>query len=306
VVVCVVSYRRPAGLTRLLDGLAVQEFVKSEVPALSVLVVDNDPDGSAAGVCSAAKTVLPWPIEYVQEARRGIPYARNAAVLHVQHSADFIAFVDDDEVPTPRWLDELLHIQTQHQADVVTGPVLAQFEDSPPGWVVRGGFFDRGRHQNGSELTMARTGNVLIRTPVFDGMTPVFAEELALTGGSDTHFFLRVGRAGYRIVWADDAVIQEWQPGSRLTPAYVLRRGFRNGNTRGICERKLSGLKAEQAVGSLGAAWWIAKGVGLLPVAVFRGTHAVLRSLRNVCTGAGYFAGRLGFQFDGYRRTDGS
>ncbi len=306
VVVCVISYRRPAGLTRLLEALDRQCFGRSPAADFGVLVIDNDPEGSAGSTCDAARTRLLAQIDYRHEPRRGIPYARNAAVRQVGDSADFIAFVDDDEVPAPTWLDELLVVQARYDADVVSGPVIPHFEDPPPAWILRGGFFQRERRATGSAMTVAHTNNVLVRTAVFRGMDRVFDESLALTGGSDTHFFLRVWRAGFKLVWADEALIREWVPGSRLTVPYVLRRGYRTGNTRGICERAFGRADGQWSVGVARAAWWIVKGTCLLPVSLLMGTHATLRAMRVVCTGAGYFAGRFGLRFEEYRTTDGS
>lgn len=306
VVVCVISYHRPQGLERLLDGLERQTFTRSPRPHLSVLVVDNDPEGSAEPVYAAARARMRVPLDYRREPRRGIPFARNTAVRYVQDtSADLLAFVDDDEVPDPSWMDALLFAQARHRADVVSGPVIPAFEDPPPPWVLRGGFFDRERLATGSPLTVARTGNVLIRTAVFQAMNPLFDERLALTGGSDTHFFLRVWRAGFTMIWADDAVVTEWISGSRITKGYVLRRGYRTGNTRGICERDIGHARGQRGVGFIRATWWIAKGVFLLPTSLFVGTHAVLRAVRSMCAGAGYLAGRVGSQFEEYRTTDG-
>jgi len=305
VVICVISYRRPQGLARLLGGLDRQAFVRSPIPDLRVLVVDNDPEGSAEAVCAAARTNLRVPIDYRLEPRRGIPFARNAAVRHVGASADFLAFVDDDEVPDPTWMDELLFTQVRHQADVVSGPIVPHYEDPPPAWIVRGGFFQRERQPSGSSLTVARTGNVLIRTSLFQAMDTLFDERLALTGGSDTHFFLRVWRAGFKMVWADEALITEWVSGARLTPAYVLRRGFRTGNTRGLYERDFGRARGQRGVGVLRATWWIAKGSFLLPPSLLVGRHAVIRAVRGMCAGAGYLAGRAGVRFEEYRTTNG-
>jgi succinoglycan biosynthesis protein ExoM len=305
VAVCVITYRRPQGLQRLLDGLGRQTFTRCPAPELRIIAVDNDPEGSAEAVCRTLQDRPGMTVEYLRESRRGIPFARNAAVLHVGASADFIAFVDDDEVPDPRWLDELLHAQAIHQAHVVSGPVISEFEDPPPAWVIRGRFFDRERLSTGAPLTVARTGNVLIKTDVFRAMNPIFDERMALTGGSDTHFFLRVWRAGFKMIWADDAVITEWVSGSRITAGYVLRRGYRTGNTRGICERDFGHARGQRGVGFVRATWWIAKGLLLLPPSLLMGTHAAVRAVRGMCAGAGYFAGRMGARFEEYRVTDG-
>ena len=57
------------------------------------------------------------------EGRRGIPQARNAAVAVALERADFVAFIDDDEVPSPLWLAELLRLRAE----------LARRRDDPAG-----------------------------------------------------------------------------------------------------------------------------------------------------------------------------
>ena len=42
--------------------------------------------------------------------------------------AQYIAFIDNDEAPSPAWLDELLAGLAEYDAGVVAGPVLPMFE----------------------------------------------------------------------------------------------------------------------------------------------------------------------------------
>src|SRR3712207_4691208 len=67
VAVCVITYRRPEGLRRLLGALDDLIFKKSEVPDIKIVVVDNDPAGSALAVCEDMAPALKWPIEYRTE-----------------------------------------------------------------------------------------------------------------------------------------------------------------------------------------------------------------------------------------------
>ena len=133
--VCIATYRRPRGLQRLLDGLQAQQLPQDEAPQVRVVVVDNDPEGSARELCEEARGWLRFPLVYVLEKRRGIPQARNTAVATSLGEADFLAFVDDDEAPDPGWLMELLRVQQARGADAVAGPCVPLFEDGAPAWI---------------------------------------------------------------------------------------------------------------------------------------------------------------------------
>src|SRR5215470_1390074 len=139
VAICIATLKRPDQLRVLVDGIAQLTFSKVHTPEIRIVVVDNDELASASEVC---KTVsIPWSITYAVEPRRGITYARNRAITEAG-SVDFVAFIDDDEVPSPNWLDELLWAQAEFAADVVSGPVVPRFSPDVSDWVKRGGFFD--------------------------------------------------------------------------------------------------------------------------------------------------------------------
>jgi succinoglycan biosynthesis protein ExoM len=302
-VVGVITFRRPEGLTALLDGLAGLRF-EAPAPELSVVVVDNDPAGSAQGVCDAATASgrLPGSLHYVRESRRGLSFARNRAVgTALDQGADYLAFVDDDEVPNPDWLEELLRVARGYGADVVAGRVIRRFEREPPEWVSRGGFFVDRRLPTGTPVQIASTSNVLVSSRVLTAMNQLFDARFALTGGEDTHFFLRVSAAGYRLVWADDAVVEELVPPERARLGWVLRRAYRVANTWSLCERELSptpgmlGARVAKAIARLGL------GAGLLIRGAIAGRHVAARGLWQLAFGAGNLTGLLGVRFAEYK-----
>ncbi len=211
--ICVATYQRPEGLKRLLVGLNQLTFSYIEHPNIEVIVVDNDVNSSVEELCKNFQPNFKWQLKYVTESQRGISYARNKCVASASPNADFVAFIDDDEVPEPNWLEELLSVQQMYDADVVGGPVLPRFlTDDVPQWVIKGKFFEQQRYPTGYLLKFTSSGNVLIRSQVLKRMTKIFDERFALTGGEDTHFFMRVYRAGYKLVWADEAIVYEYIP----------------------------------------------------------------------------------------------
>ena len=299
VAVCALTYHRPEGLQALLEGLR-----NLRVPAgyrTELVIVDNDPDGSGGLVVRRAGP-MPMPVTYEIERRPGISAGRNHAVrLARAADADLVAFLDDDEVPDPGWLEELLAVQRSSGAGVVTGPVLPRFTAPPPAWVRRGRFFERPRYPSGTPIHYARTSNVLIAADVFPTDDEPFAESFGLSGGEDTHFFLRARLAGHRIVWADEARVVESVPDQRMTTSWLVRREYRRGNTLSLCLRDLRGSPLRYARRVAQGAFRIVQGLALLAGALLGGRAAAVRGLQRIAFGLGLVTGLAGLRYDEYR-----
>lgn len=307
VAICVATHRRPLGLERLFKGLDTLEFNRCSPRSVTIVVVDNDPARSAQKTCEAVRDASRWPIEYVSEPRRGIPFARNASVIAARRlGAELLAFIDDDEVPEPGWLDQLLVVMLDTRAGIVTGPVLPAFEGAVPEWIKRGGFFDRERHPTGTVQDRAVTGNVLLRTDLLAAMPTPFDERRPLSGGTDTHLFRRLIIGGHRIAWADDAIVHEFNPSARLTANWLLRRAYRVSSNWSSTEVELQPGLRVRASRFAKALLRIGQGVALFPVGLVAGRHVLVRSGQYVATGAGFIAGMAGHELDEYRVTLGS
>jgi glycosyltransferase involved in cell wall biosynthesis len=302
IAICVCTYRRPKGLRRLLE--AIEGLEVPTATDLEVVVVDNEAQGRAAEVCAAFTRVDGLRVRCVEEPRRGIPQARNAAVEAALPAADFLAFIDDDEVPEPGWLVELLRVQAERAADVVTGPSLPVFEHEVPVWMVRGRFFESRRRPTGTPLDRAYTDNVLVRCDVFRQVGR-FDERLALHGGEDTHFFQRAGRAGFVICWADDAVTRELYPPSRTTVRWLMRRMYRAGTTAAFVNHDLGRGLTPRLVRLGKGLVWLALGAPLILLGWVAGRHRAVHGLRFMAYGTGLLAGLGGVMDAEYRRVHG-
>jgi succinoglycan biosynthesis protein ExoM len=285
VAICVASYRRPEGLARLLRALERLEFAGPE-PSRLVVVVDNDPAGSAEAVCEAARPGC--PLRYVVEPRRGIPRARNAALDAASGEVDWLAFLDDDEEPAADWLEVLLRTQRATGADVVTGPVLRRFESPPPDWVVKGRFFEPLRYPDGARVDRAFTGNVLVRSALLRSPDVRFDEHLR--AGEDAAFFESLAKRGATIVWSNRAIVHEHVPRSRMRAGWIVRRGAQVGTARTRIESARGIRAVPRAV--LHGCWCLARGAaGALANACLGRTHATVSSLRLLAYGAGRLSG---------------
>ena len=198
------------------------------------------------------------------------------------------------------WLDELLWTQAHFAADVVSGPVIPDYERDVPNWVRAGTFFTRSIHHSGQKLDRSHTGNVLIRQNVLHEVTG-FDEEFALTGGEDTQFFLRVRQSGFNIIGSSRAVVHESISRSRANLPWILKRAYQSGNSWVLCEKSLDPKLSTRVVRFFKAFGWLAQGVFSMPVSLFRGTAAMAHSLQTFIVGIGMLAGLAGHRYQPYR-----
>ncbi len=224
--VCVATYKRPLLLGQLLLSLSAQRLPQGV--SVRVIVVDNDSRGSALkSVSSFAAKNAGLPVTYVAEPAQGISFARNRALSLA--SAEWLAFIDDDERADPEWIARLLAAANRYSAEVVFGPVRAILPAGCPGWVRAGRFFERPRYATGTPLPFGATNNALLKSDVVRRFDARFSVEYAHSGGEDTDFFASLGRNGVRMIWCDEAAVSEEVPPERATLHWLLKRHFRSG-----------------------------------------------------------------------------
>lgn len=290
------TFRREELLPRLLERCAAQGGLSPA--ALEVIVVDNTPDGSARALVERAAARHRTAIRYLHEPRPGIAHARNHGVAASR--GEFIAFIDDDELPSRVWLEALLKTQRLYGGDAVLGPVRPVFEATPARFLpTYRAFFSQTSdaatgtpvepHQplrwqrGGCRRALASNNALMVKASCFADGEP-FEPGLGLTGGEDTLFFTRLQRGGKRILWCKEALVHERVPKERLTPRFVLRRKFRNGQiTASTCLRL-----DPPAYGEL--AGWLAVGLAQIALGALKalalGPIDRRRGFEGLCTAA--------------------
>jgi succinoglycan biosynthesis protein ExoM len=297
VAICVTTLRRPVGLRNLMLG--INHLLRGKDMNFRSVVVDNDACGSAQQALKEISAALSYPVEYVIEPNRGFSFARNTAIDHALDD-DAIAFIDDDEVPDPRWLLELVTVQQLYSADVVKGPVLSRFSQPVPDWVVKGGFFDRSRPATGSVLSAAATGNVLISSEILRRTEVRFDPQFALSGGEDADFFRRLAAAGAKIIAADTAIVHETVPPARANVLWISLRALRISNAIAFHTlTQSSSLSTRASVFTSGLAR-VALGVALAVFTVPFGRVAIVRNFLRITRGAGMLMAGLGLRYNEY------
>lgn len=250
--VCICTYSRYALLQRLLESLKQAELKDLSPDAtVDVIVIDNHPTAETAVLCRQLAATFPVPLRYVEEHERGISQARNrAAEVALAAGADFIAFIDDDDVPRPDWLRELLLQQRDTGVDLVFG--CWELAPGVPEWAFRSDIFksqahENDRHKKGSYGLpwMASTCNVLIGRDTLEdirGQGAIFDLCLSHSGGEDKDFFIRALARGATMASASDSIVVRHHEPERYSARGLLKRGFKNGCSRMMKIRSHSGL----------------------------------------------------------------
>lgn len=242
--VAICTCDRPAGLESLLDGLARQQGGLW----FQVVVVDNG-TLSAQGVALERAAAGALSLTYVRLQERGLAAARNRSLALARESgAPWIACLDDDEVPSETWLSALHARACETGADLVYGPVLPDFEVSPPRWAVAGGFFVKTGE-------VACSSNLLLRTAIL-GEDPRawYQPAFGAIGGEDREFLARLERGGARAATAADALVREHVPAARLRLGYMFQRGLRDGYAEATLLRQASDGPVRLGLSALGVA----------------------------------------------------
>jgi len=223
VAVIIPTYRRPQSLERAVRSVLAQDDLGRLVEEL--VVVDNDPDGSAR-LTVARLQEDGARILYVHAREPGVSNARNAGLAAT--SAPLIAFIDDDESAPPHWLGALYDAHTALGVDVTFGPVCGR-ADEAPAW--KRAYLERFFSRPGPVGThvideVYGCGNsMMTRSTALAGPHP-FDLDANRTGGEDDRLFARLREDGRRFGWAGKAWLWEHAPVSRQTAGYALARAF--------------------------------------------------------------------------------
>jgi len=274
-------------------------FDKVEQPIIEVVVIDNDSAATAKFVVDSQSDHFRWSLVYDVEPQQGVTYARNRSVALASEKTDFIVFIDDDEVPSPQWLDELLAVQASYEVDVVTGPVYPQFEsEQVPEWIVKGGFFAPPDCETGTFLDAAFTNNSLVKADVIKKLKTPFDSRFAIKGAEDSHFFMKLKKMGSRIVWTSSAVVYESIPSRRTTLPWLLERGFWGWSSYSLFEKEFSPSPKTQFFRFIKGVGLVTTGVVTCLPSLFLGRHRFYKSILYISRGVGSLSGLIGFQGD--------
>jgi glycosyltransferase involved in cell wall biosynthesis len=250
VVVCAYTLDRWTDLTAALDSLRRQSRGPDEV----ILVVDHCAELAArAAAAFDGVRVLP------NTERQGLSGARNTGVRAAH--GDVVAFLDDDAVADPRWIERLLAVYADPGVLGVGGLVEPAWDRGRPAWFPREFDWVVGCTYRGMPTTRARVRNFIganmsFRRDVLAGLDG-FAPDLGRVGsrplgGEETELCIRAVRdsPGGRLVYEPAAAVRHRVPAGRCRWAYFRARCYAEGLSKAAVSRHTgprSALASERA-----------------------------------------------------------
>jgi glycosyltransferase involved in cell wall biosynthesis len=235
--VVIPTHNRAALLEGALGALAPQEGRGSL--DWEIVVVDNNSRDHTADVVDSMSKLTAIPVVYVFEPRLGLSHARNRGINEARGS--IIAFIDDDVLPAPDWIIQIVSAMDRWRAHGVGGRILPHWEAPPPDWLTqRQDLLDRLAimdHADSCVLSypvrgrpQVWGGNMAFRREIFEEIGG-FDDARGRVGtklfrGEEVELVNRALGHGLRIVYDPALVVQHRIGHRRLRRAYFLKMEF--------------------------------------------------------------------------------
>jgi GT2 family glycosyltransferase len=300
VTVAVCTRDRTADLKRCLDSLALVDY-----PGLEIVVVDNAPSDE-----STERLVHQYPhIRYVREARPGLDWARNRAILEAR--GEIIAYTDDDVIVDPAWVSAMAGVFAQEpDAMAVTGLVVPyELETEAQVLFEEIGGFGRGFRRkwyragdaissriaklHGGAGKFGTGANMAYRRELFHHIgffDPALDMGTPTYGGGDLNMFFRVIKEGYTLVYEPSAIVRHVH---RRDSAALRSQMFSwgTGFSSFVISSSLAYPRETAGFTKLGLRWFWERSVRRFSISLVRPSHSI-KSLV-IAESLGYLAGLI-------------
>jgi glycosyltransferase involved in cell wall biosynthesis len=234
VTLLICTYNNARLLQRTLECVAQQQL--QTVVAWEVLIVDNNCTDDTSAVVHGFRADARIPLlRFIREPQQGVAYARKRGLR--ESEAELIAFVDEDCLLAPDWVERVWEFARKHpQAGVIGGRNVLEFEQPPSELCVAYGE-SLARQELGAQprrldsdprSVLCGAGLVLRRdalrnsgyleTGMLIGRDPV-----RLGAGEDAEIVLKIRRSGWEVWYAPDLQLRHVIPPSRTSLPYLCR-----------------------------------------------------------------------------------
>lgn len=244
IIIC--TYNRVALLVKTLESL----LSLNRLSEAEVIVVDNRSTDTTA---DAVKRFLEehageLDARYILEPVQGLSAARNTGILAAK--ADIIAFLDDDAIPCPGWIDTIVStFGSRPDCMAMGGPIAPIFENGRPEWLIKPfelpyTIVDLGGRVREYPGKLHPCGaNMAMRKTVFD--ISLFPLELgrkgdSLLSGEEQWLFGQIRKERHTILYHPEMAVDHFVAAGRLTEEWIMKRYYSQGISNAM---KREGLK---------------------------------------------------------------
>ena len=229
-----------------------------------VVVVDNASTDATPAVLASLRDHED-DLRTIVEPRLGLSVARNRGLAEAR--GDVVAYLDDDAIPRPGWLDALLAGYRDPGVVAVGGRIVLRFPEGPPAWLSEEIYSALSAFDLGPTARAVRYGQA---TYPFGANISFRADAAQRAGGfsatvgplgrhqlvhDETDLCYRLEHGGGVVWYAPDAVVDHHVLPERLTPQWMLRRHWTGGQSAAVFILRNRGLA--RAVWRL---WWLYRG----------------------------------------------
>jgi glycosyltransferase involved in cell wall biosynthesis len=238
ITVCVCTHDRPSHVRDCLAGLRRQSVGADR---FEILLVDS---ASTAAIASAlASLAAAFSVRLIRVERTGVSAARNAGARAAR--APVIAYIDDDAVPAPDWIEAILRAlpDDRPRPALLGGRILPDWEQPLPSWwpaSLRGvlsiiehegqGTYRTAELPPGLEpyaANMVVDVAALLAVGGFDESLGRYGQ--VLLSDEEVRLAWAMQDTGHRIVYDSRIVVHHRIQAARLHPAWLLRRLYWQG-----------------------------------------------------------------------------
>jgi glucosyl-dolichyl phosphate glucuronosyltransferase len=241
--IIVPTVNRASLLARSLNSIAQTVAANSDV---EVLIVDNGSTDETASVCGEIAQSHPricW--RYFRDDMPGLLSGRHRGAKEAR--GEILAYLDDDVLLAPTWLQGLKEAFDDPKVVLVGGPSLAQYDVKPPPWLdalwweFEGGrmcaslsLIELGMASKPNDPCLVWGLNFSIRKDVFyecGGFHPDCLPKALqrYQGDGETGLSLKIKAKGLSALYHPDVAVTHIIPVTRLTPESFEQRAFYTG-----------------------------------------------------------------------------
>ncbi len=221
--------------------------------AYEVLVIDNNSTDNTKAVVENFMKIYPGIFLYHFQPQQGKGNALNLGISKA--NGEVMVVTDDDCVVDHRWIQIILDTFNTKDIDILTGKMMAVFQEPPPRWLdvnlIHGPFCNVNagdEYFENDEKRLSYAGANMAFTK--DGVKKFGNFSLLFGRGEDVVFFEHWVKSGARFGYAPNVIVNHINYPNRVTKDYVKKWYFLAGTGQGgvikhqedMHQRKLFGV----------------------------------------------------------------